>query len=224
MTLPDLSNAVRPMRALALAAALVLAASRAGAADAPAARTLVFFGDSLTAGYGLPDPDTQSYPALIQRRIDAEHLPWRVVNAGLSGETSAGGLRRVDWVLHQKIDLFVLELGGNDGLRGTPLGATEANLQGIIDHVRAKYPSAGIILAGMRMPGNLGPEYTEGFGAIYPELARKNRLPLIPFLLDGVAGRQDLNQADGIHPTPAGEIVIADDVWKAIRPMLLEKG
>jgi acyl-CoA thioesterase-1 len=198
--------------------------ARAGAAETPAERTLVFFGDSLTAGLGLPDPDTQAYPALIQKKIDAGRLPWRVVNAGLSGETTAGGLRRVDWVLHQKIDLFVLELGGNDGLRGTPVGTTEANLQGIIDHVRAKYPSAGIVLVGMRMPENLGPDYTEGFGAIYPELAHKNHLPLIPFLLEGVAGRADLNQADGIHPTPAGEIVIADDVWKAIRPMLLDKG
>lgn len=223
MTLPDTCTPGRRTRTLALAAALVLAASRTGAAPDPAERTVVFFGDSLTAGLGLADPDTQAYPALIQKRIEADHLPWRVVNAGLSGETSAGGLRRVDWVLHQKIDLFVLELGGNDGLRGTPLGATEANLQGIIDHVRAKYPSAGIVLVGMRMPGNLGPEYTEGFRAIYPSLARRNRLPLIPFLLEGVAGRQDLNQADGIHPTAAGEIVIADDVWKAIRPMLLEK-
>jgi acyl-CoA thioesterase-1 len=210
-------------RALSLAWALAVAAAPLRAAEPPSERTLVFFGDSLTAGLGLADPDTQSYPALIQRKIEAERLPWHVVNAGLSGETSAGGLRRVDWVLRQKVDLFVLELGGNDGLRGTVLEATEANLQGIIDHVRARYPAAGIVLAGMRMPENMGPDYTEGFRALYPALAQRNRLPLIPFLLDGVAGRPDLNQADGIHPTAAGDVVIADEIWKRLRPMLLEK-
>jgi acyl-CoA thioesterase-1 len=194
-----------------------------GPAEVPAERTLLFFGDSLTAGYGLPDPDTQAYPAQIQRKIDAEHLPWHVVNAGLSGETSAGGLRRVDWVLRQKVDLFVLELGGNDGLRGTAPAETESNLQGIIDRVRSRYPAARIILAGMRMPSNLGPEYTAAFRSIYPDLAKKDGLALIPFLLDGVAGHPELNQADGIHPTPPGENIIADEVWKTIRPMLLER-
>jgi acyl-CoA thioesterase-1 len=194
--------------------------ARLGAANAPDLRTLVFFGDSLTAGYGLADPDTQSYPAQIQEKIDAEHLRWHVVNAGLSGETSAGGLRRIDWVLRQGVDVFVLELGANDGLRGTATEVTRANLQAIIDRVRSKYPAAKIILAGMRMPQNMGPDYAEAFRAIYPSLAQKNRISLIPFLLDGVAGRPELNQYDGVHPTPSGAAIIADEVWKSIGPIL----
>jgi acyl-CoA thioesterase-1 len=183
----------------------------------------VFFGDSLTAGYGLADPDTQSYPAQIQGKIDAEHLPWRVVNAGLSGETSAGGLRRIDWVLRQRLDVFVLELGANDGLRGTAPEATRANLQAIIERVRSRYPAARIVLAGMRMPQNMGPDYVEAFRAIYPALAQKNGIALIPFLLDGVAGRPELNQVDGIHPTPAGASIIAGEVWKSIAPFLRDE-
>ena len=213
------AKAPRAARA-ALALLLAGAAVRLGPAPPPAGRTIVFFGDSLTAGYGLPDPETQSYPALIQRKIDAERLPWRVVNAGLSGETTAGGLRRVDWVLRQPLDVFVLELGGNDGLRGTPTEATRANLQAIIDRVRAKYPSAVVVLAGMRMPQNMGPDYAAAFRAIYPALAQKNRIALIPFLLDGVAARPELNQPDGIHPTAEGDAVIADEIWKTIGPLL----
>jgi acyl-CoA thioesterase-1 len=193
------------------------------AADAPGGRTIVFFGDSLTAGYGLADPDTQSYPAQIQAKIDAERLPWHVVNAGLSGETSAGGLRRIDWVLRQRLDVFVLELGANDGLRGTAPEVTRANLQAIIDRVRSKYPAARIVLAGMRMPQNMGPDYAEAFRAIYPALARKNGIALIPFLLDGVAGRPELNQYDGVHPTPAGAAIIADEVWKSLAPILRDE-
>jgi acyl-CoA thioesterase-1 len=203
-----------------LALALATAPTGRGAPDVPAERTLVFFGDSLTAGYGLADPDTQSYPAQIQHKIDAAGLPWHAVNAGLSGETSAGGLRRVDWVLRQRVDAFVLELGGNDGLRGTAPEATQANLQGIIDRVRAKYPAARIVLAGMRMPGNMGPDYVESFRAIFPALARKNGIPLIPFLLDGVAGHPDLIQPDGIHPTASGAAVVANGVWATIGPLL----
>ena len=193
---------------------------RLGAEGAADLRTIVFFGDSLTAGLGLADPDTQSYPAQIQRKIDAEHLAWRVVNAGLSGETSAGGLRRIDWVLRQRLDAFVLELGANDGLRGTATEVTRSNLQAIIDRVRSKYPSAKIILAGMRMPQNMGSDYAEAFRAIYPALAQKNRILLIPFLLDGVAGRPELNQYDGVHPTPSGAAIIADEVWKLVGPIL----
>ena len=209
-------KACRALAGLALAASLPSAVPASDAAQ----HIILFFGDSLTAGYGLADPDSQSYPAQFQRRIDAEHLPWRVVNAGLSGETSAGGLRRIDWVLRQPLDVFVLELGGNDGLRGTPTETTRANLQAIIDRVRSKYPSAKVILAGMRMPRNMGPEYAEAFRAIYPALAQKNGIALIPFLLDGVAGRPELNQYDGIHPTPEGASVIADEVWKSIGPVL----
>jgi acyl-CoA thioesterase I len=185
-----------------------------------AARTLVFFGDSLTAGYGLADPESQSYPALIQRKIDAAHLRWRVVNAGLSGETSAGGLRRVDWVLTQKVDLFVLELGANDGLRGTAPSVTEANLQAIIDRVHSKYPEAGIVLAGMRMPESMGEDFAGAFHAVFPSLAVRNRIPLIPFLLEGVAGNPDLNQGDNLHPTAPGDAVVANTVWKVILPLL----
>ena len=183
-------------------------------------KTVVFFGDSLTAGYGLDDPGVQAFPALIQQKIDAAHLPWRAVNAGLSGETTAGGLRRVEWILRQPVDIFVLELGGNDGLRGIPLTDTQANLQAIIDRVRAKYPAARIILAGMQIPSNLGPDYTRAFRRIFPELAEKNRLTLIPFLLEGVGGRPELNQTDGIHPTAAGHVIVADNVWKVLRPLL----
>ncbi|HZZ20972.1 MAG TPA: arylesterase [Opitutaceae bacterium] len=204
--------------------ALLAATPRGAAADAVPTRTVVFFGDSLTAGYGLADPDTESYPSQVQRHIDAEHLPWRVVNAGLSGETSAGGLRRIDWVLNQKADILVLELGANDGLRGTATEVTSANLQGIIDHVRARYPDTRIVLAGMMMPPSMGQDYTDAFRAIYPALAKKNGLTLIPFLLDKVAAIPELNQGDGIHPTAAGAKIVADGVWVVLRPILVKNG
>jgi len=202
---------------LALILGLGLAAGAARAAEAPA---LLFFGDSLTAGYGLEDPATEAFPALIQRRIQAAGLAWRVVNAGLSGETSAGGLRRVDWVLRQRVDCFVLELGGNDGLRGIPPATTEANLQAIIDRVRARDPAAKIVLVGIEAPPNMGPDFTRAFAAIFPALAARNHLPLVPFLLEGVAGRPALNQGDGIHPTDRGHAIVAETVWKVLRPLL----
>ena len=205
-----------------IACTLLLASPLMRAAESQ--KTLLFFGDSLTAGYGLADPDDESYPAQVQKHIDAEHLPWHVVNAGLSGETSAGGLRRIDWVLNQKPDVFVLELGANDGLRGTATDVTSANLQGIIDQVRAKYPDTRIVLAGMRMPPNMGQDYTDAFHALFPALAKKNGLVLIPFLLDKVATFPDLNQADGMHPTAAGAKIVADGVWSVIRPLLASKG
>ncbi|HTT58306.1 MAG TPA: arylesterase [Opitutaceae bacterium] len=200
-----------------LAVTLALAAGAARAGEPP---TLLFFGDSLTAGYGLEDPATEAYPAVIQRKIAAAGLAWRVVNAGLSGETSAGGLRRVDWVLRQRVDCFVLELGGNDGLRGIPPATTEANLQGIIDRVRAKDPAAKIILVGIEAPPNMGPDFTRAFAAIFPALAARNHLPLIPFLLEGVAARPGLNQADGIHPTAKGHAVVAETVWSMLKSVL----
>lgn len=201
---------------------LVLALRPLAAADAqPAAtHTIVFFGDSLTAGYGLAEPNEESYPADIQKKIAAAHLPWKVVNAGLSGETTAGGLRRVDWVLRQPMDIFVLALGANDGLRGVEPSVSRTNLQGIIDHVRAKYPKTRIILAGMQMPPAFGPDYTKDFAAMYPALAEKNSLPLIPFLLDGVGGHPELNQRDGIHPTAEGAELVADNVWKVLEQSL----
>jgi acyl-CoA thioesterase I len=183
-------------------------------------RTILFFGDSLTAGYGLQDPSSEAFPAVIQQTINDARLPWRVVNAGLSGETSAGGLRRVEWVLRQHVDIFVLELGGNDGLRGLPPEDTRANLQAIIDRVRSKYPAAKIILAGIAAPPNMGADFTRDFAAIFPYLAEKNRIPLIPFLLEGVAGRPELNQSDGIHPNLKGHALTAETVWKKLRPLL----
>ncbi|EIP97064.1 lysophospholipase L1-like esterase [Opitutaceae bacterium TAV1] len=215
---------------------LVLAATggavRPGSAQpaaTPATRTILFFGDSLTAGYGLEDPATQAFPGLVQQRIEAaaaENAPapagaWRVVNAGLSGETSAGGLRRIDWILRQPVDVFVLELGGNDGLRGLSPEMTKQNLQGIIDKVRAKNPSTRIVIAGMQMPASMG-DYAPAFAAVFPELAKANRATLIPFLLEGVGGRPELNLDDGFHPNAAGHRLVADVVWKALEPVLRE--
>jgi acyl-CoA thioesterase I len=181
-------------------------------------KTIIFFGDSLTAGYGL-DPD-EAYPALIQQKLDQAGRPWRVVNAGLSGETTAGGLRRLDWILRQRVDIFVIELGGNDGLRGIAPESSRANLQIMIERVRAKYPHVVIVLAGMQLPTNMGPEHTRRFALIYPELARTNPITLITFLLDRVGGVPSLNQADGIHPTAEGHKIVADTVWRALQPLL----
>jgi acyl-CoA thioesterase-1 len=200
------------LRILFLSCLLVLSA----AAAEP--RTLVFFGDSLTAGYGV-DPD-EAFPARIEKKIEEAGRPWRVVNAGLSGDTTAGGLRRLDWVLRQPVDLIVIELGANDGLRGLPLEVTRTNLQLMIDHIRARDPKAGIVLAGMQIPTNLGPQYTAGFAAIYPELAAQNHTGLIPFLLEGVGGRPELNQGDGMHPTAEGQAKVAETVWKVLLPLL----
>lgn len=181
-------------------------------------KTLLFFGDSLTAGYGL-DPD-DAFPALIQQKLAARGDSWRVVNAGLSGETTAGGLRRLDWILRQPMDIFVIELGGNDGLRGIDPETSRSNLETMIKRVRERYPSVKIVLAGMQMPTNMGPDYTRQFAAMYPELARKDQLTLIPFLLEGVGGVPGLNQADGIHPTAAGHKIVAETVWRALLPLL----
>jgi len=191
------------------------------AAAAPAAETkcIIFFGDSLTAGYGLDSPD-DAFPALIQRKLAAAGKPWRVVNAGLSGETTAGGLRRLDWILRQPADIFVLELGGNDGLRGIPLETSRSNLQAMIDRLRARYPDVIVVLAGMQIPPNLGPDYIREFAAMYPGLAEKNHTVLIPFLLEGVGGVPGLNQADGLHPNSAGHCLIAETVWQAIKELL----
>ncbi len=199
----------------ALLALLVLLATTAATATT---KTVLFYGDSLTAGYGL-DPD-EGYPALIQKKIDAAGLPWRVVNAGLSGETTAGGLRRLDWILRQKIDVFVLELGGNDGLRGIAPDVTRENLQAMIDRIRAKYPDVTIVIAGMQIPTNMGPDFAEAFARIFPEVAEKNRAVLIPFLLEGVGGIPELNLPDGIHPTAEGHRIVAETVWRHLAPVL----
>ncbi len=181
-------------------------------------KTILFFGNSLTAGYGV-DP-SQAFPALIQKKLDSLHLPYKAVNAGVSGETSSGGLARIDWILRQAPDVFVLELGGNDGLRGIPLVETKKNLQAIINRVREKRPDTKIIIAGMMMPPNMGAQYTKQFQSIYPDLATANQLSLIPFLLEGVGGEAILNQSDGIHPTAEGHRIVAENVWKVVKIVL----
>ena len=200
-----------------LLAIMMLAVFAVNAAAAEP-KTILFYGDSLTAGYGL-DPD-DAYPALIQKKNNDAKLPWRVVNAGLSGETTAGGLRRLDWILRQKVDIFVIELGGNDGLRGIAPEVTRANLQQMIERVRAKNPAVKIVLAGMQMPTNMGPDYGEAFARIFPELAEKNNTTLIPFLLEDVGGIPELNLPDGIHPTAEGHEIVARTVWRTLEPLL----
>lgn len=202
-----------------LAALAALATTAPAAAPAPV-RTVVFFGDSLTAGYGLADPAAEAYPVLIQEKIRAAGLPWRVVNAGLSGETSSGGLRRVDWTLRTPPDVFVLALGANDGLRGISPALMRTNLEEIIARVRKRNPDARIVLAGMRLPPELGPAHAEAFGRAFPEVAKSTGATLVPFLLDGVGGVTELNQADRIHPNPAGHAIMAETVWKVLRPLL----
>jgi acyl-CoA thioesterase-1 len=179
-------------------------------------KTIIFFGDSLTAGYGLDDP-SQAFPALVQQKIDSLGLNYQVVNAGVSGETTSGGIGRIDWILKQPVEVFVLELGANDGLRGISPEETEKNLQGIIDRVKAANPSAEIIIAGMQVPPSMGQRYVKQFSAVFPRLAKKNNAVLIPFLLEGVGGEVDLNQADGIHPTPEGHQIVASTVWDFLK-------
>jgi acyl-CoA thioesterase-1 len=181
-------------------------------------KNILFFGTSLTAGYGL-DP-TEAYPALIQNRIDSLQMPYKVINGGLSGETSAGGKGRIDWLLKQRVDIFVLELGANDGLRGLPVSQTIKNLQAIIDRVKAKYPDAKMVLAGMQVPPNMGAKYAADFKNMFPDLAKKNQMALIPFLLDKVGGVPSLNQADGIHPTAEGDKILAENVWVVLKDLL----
>ncbi|WP_044240698.1 arylesterase [Flexithrix dorotheae] len=183
-------------------------------------KTVIFFGNSLSAGYGLDEPDKYSFPALIQKKINEKGLPYNVVNAGLSGETTAAGLNRIDWILKQHVDVFVLELGGNDGLRGIPTTESYKNLQGIIDKVKSKNPEVKIILAGMEAPPNMGNDYTSAFRNMYPELADKNQVGLIPFLLDKVGGEADLNQSDGIHPNVDGHAIVAENVWEILEGVL----
>ncbi len=181
---------------------------------------VLFLGTSLTAGYGLAAD--QAYPALVQQKIDSAGLSFRVVNAGVSGETSAGGLRRIDWLLRQPIAVLVLELGANDMLRGQDVIAMRANLQEIIHRTRAAHPQARVIIAGMQAAPNLGEPYGRDFGRAFNDLAAENGAALIPFLLDNVAGRPDLNQPDGNHPNAEGHKVLADNVWAVLEPALRE--
>ncbi|WP_394345720.1 arylesterase [Gelidibacter gilvus] len=181
-------------------------------------KTILCFGDSITAGYGLDDSN-DAYPALLQQKIDALDLNYTVINSGVSGETTAGGRSRIDWVIKQKVDLFLLELGANDGLRGVALSETRANLQAIIDVVKEKSPDTTIILAGMELPPNMGQEYTNGFRQLYADLAAKNDVAFIPFILKDVGGIAELNQGDGIHPNVEGHKILADTVWETLEPL-----
>jgi acyl-CoA thioesterase I len=183
-----------------------------------ARKNIVFYGNSLTAGYGV-DP-SESFPALIQAKMDSLNLPYQVINAGLSGETSAGGNSRINWVLRLPVYIFILELGGNDGLRGIALSETSRNLQSIIDKVKSQYPCAKIILAGMQIPPNLGKTYTSEFRNLFQQLALSNKIILIPFLLEGVGGIPALNQQDGIHPNVPGHKIVAENVWNTLKPLL----
>ena len=215
---------------------IVLAACRAGgdaesaarvadtlpATASPAAKQrLLFVGTSLTAGLGL-EPE-EAYPALIARRIDSLGLPYEVDNAGYSGETSAGALRRIDWLVRAPVDVLVLETGANDGLRGLAVDSMRANIQAIIDRVRATSPNVRILLVGMEAPPNLGTRYTSEFRKVFPEVAERNGAVLLPFLLEGVAAIDSLNQGDGIHPNEAGSRRVAETVWAALLPLLGER-
>ena len=189
-------------------------------------RAILFLGDSLTVGYGLPDPATQAYPAIIQGKLvelassaPPEAPRWRVVNAGVSGDTTSGGLRRVDWVLRQPVAILVLALGSNDGLRGLDPALVEKNLEAIVTRVRAKQPDARVVLVGQRMPSNMG-DYAPRFDAVFPRLAEKHGWPFVPFLLEGVGGMRDLNQADAIHPNEEGHRRMAENVWVALAPLV----
>ena len=177
-------------------------------------QVILFFGNSLSAGYGI-DPE-DAFPGLVQARLDSLGKNYKVINGGLSGETTAGGLSRLDWFLEEEPYIFVLELGGNDGLRGIQLSETKKNLLAIIDKVRSKYPDTKIILAGMQIPPNMGQEYTDEFKTIYPEVAQEKNVTLIPFLLEGVAGNPELNLPDGIHPTEEGHQIVFGTVWPFI--------
>ncbi len=211
---------------VALIAALHLGATGASSEPLSPGRSAVdegvvlFFGDSLTAGYGLDS--ALAFPALVQERIDERGWDYRVVNAGVSGETTSGGLRRIDWLLRQEVDVLVLELGANDALRGTDLALTEENLQGIIDRARDRYPDVEVVLAGMQVPPNLGADYTVAFAALFERLAEANEAHLIPFLLADVGGVRELNLADGIHPNADGHRRVADNVWAVLAPILAE--
>ena len=199
----------------------------AAATSAPADTTsprpaILFLGTSLTAGYGV-GPD-RAYPALIQQKIDAAGLDYRVINAGVSGETSAGALRRVDWLLQQPVSVLVVETGANDGLRGLPADSLRSNIQAILDRARQLQPSARVILLGMRIPPNYGRAYSQQFQGLYTDLAGANRVALVPFLLEGVGGISALNQPDGVHPTAEGQRRMADTVWRVLEPVLREVG
>lgn len=199
-----------------------LSAAESAAAIKPIQRgRIVILGDSLTAGYGLDPAD--AYPALLQKKIDQAGLPFEVVNAGVSGDTTAGGLRRIDWALRGGAEVLMIALGGNDGLRGTPPSQTSANLSAMIQRARAKLPTLPVIIAGMQMPGSMGRAFAEAYAEVFPKVATENRASLVPYLLEGVGGVARLNQPDLIHPTAEGQKKIAETVWAALREVLEAK-
>ncbi len=211
------------MRPAVVLTLLVALAARLDAVDStpPSLRNVVVLGDSLAAGYGVEL--AESWPARLQSRIDDARLPFHVVNAGVSGDTTAGGLRRLDWQFRQPIDVLLVELGGNDGLRGLPPDATRSNLVAIVKHAREKSPATAVVLAGMQMPPSMGLEYTGKFAGIFPSVAREFKLPLVPHLLEGVGGIPELNQPDQIHPTPTGHDLVASNVWVVLEPLLRKR-
>jgi acyl-CoA thioesterase-1 len=205
--------------ALAAAMAGLVVVGRAFAEDVAAAkRRLVVLGDSLAAGYGVDRGE--GWPERVGARIQKAGLPFDVVNAGVSGDTTAGGLRRLDWVLRQPVDVLVIELGGNDGLRGIAPAATRSNLVAMVRRTRARWPSSTVVVAGMQMPPSMGADHAESFRKVFPEVAREEKTELIPHLLEGVGGVPDLNQEDLIHPTPAGHEVVASNAWVTLEPVL----
>ena len=181
-------------------------------------KSIVFLGDSLSAGSGVKPQE--AFPALVEAKIRERGLPFEVVNAGVGGDTTAGGLRRLEWLLQRKVDILVLELGGNDGLRGLPVRNIKANLQGMIDKAKAKNPDVKIVVAGMQMPPNVGAQYASEFRQAFHEVAKENKALMIPFLLEGVGGLREFNQPDLIHPNPLGHKIVADIVWKTLEPLL----
>ena len=212
---PD-DRATLPAKAAAPAPAPAPAPPAAPADPEDSEPLVVFLGDSLTAGYGLGGE--QAYPALVEKRLEEEGIPVRVLNAGVSGDTTAGGLARLDWLLSQKPDVVVVGLGGNDGLRGLPLEQAGSNLREIVR--RSRDAGARVLLLGMQIPPNYGPEYARGFSEMYPSIAREMDVPLVPFLLEGVGGVADLNQPDGIHPTADGQEKVADVVTPFVAEVL----
>ena len=213
------ASLLRVVLQLAVLAAGCLFASQNGRGDVATNRqTIVILGDSIAAGSGVELSD--AFPSLLQQRIDERKLPYAVVNAGVSGDTTAGGVRRMPWLLKRKIDVLVIELGGNDGLRGIAPEETRANLEKIIELARAKYPAVKIVLAGMQMPQNMGEEYTRRFQEVFRGVAKSKKTALIPFVLEGVGGRPDLNLPDRIHPNPDGHKIVASNVWAVLGPML----
>ncbi|MBM3864587.1 MAG: arylesterase [Verrucomicrobia bacterium] len=214
------ARARRRLRGSLLLALALLSPLLPAATPAAAPRTVVFLGDSLTAGYGLADPASEAYPALIAERLRAARTPWKVVNAGISGDTTAGGLRRIDWTLRAPVDVLVVALGANDGLRGVDPAVTAANLRGIIERARARHPAVRILLAGMQLPPELGAAHTAAFARVFPDVAAATGSALVPFLLAGVGGNPALNLGDRIHPNAAGHAVMAATVWFLLEPLL----